>query len=215
MIDCSLTRSFNQALLKYFTPQDLAKIQKTTIGIAGAGGLGSNCAQMLVRSGFSKFLIIDFDCVETSNLNRQFFFTKQIGLSKVAALQENLTNINPDVQVELLQKRVDQSNVAEVFAGCDVIIEAFDRPKYKKMLVEAYLPTGKLVVAASGLAGWGASDRITVHKIKENFYIVGDLVTGITDQPPLAPCVQIAAAKQADIVLEYILGPMKGVDKHE
>ncbi len=197
---------FHQALLKYWTSEQLALIEQTTIGIAGAGGLGSNCAQLLVRSGFCRFTIVDFDVVEPSNLNRQFFFTSQIGMTKVSALVENLKGINPDIRIDALQHKLDRINSTTTFAHCDIIIEAFDRPEYKKMLVETFLPTGKLIISASGLAGWGDSDRIQVHKIKENFYIVGDLVTGINEQPPVAPCVQIAAAKQADLVLEYVLG---------
>ncbi|MBP1764964.1 MAG: putative dinucleotide-utilizing enzyme [Firmicutes bacterium] len=206
------TTSFHQVLLKYWTPPQLALIEKATIAIAGAGGLGSNCAQLLVRSGFCRFTIVDFDVVEPSNLNRQFFFASQIGMAKVSALAENLKSINPDVRIDARQNKLEPATISAIFADCNIIIEAFDRPEYKKMLVETFLPTGKLIIAASGLAGWGDSDRIRVHKIKENFYLVGDLETGISKQAPLAPCVQIAAAKQADIVLEYILGAMKGAN---
>ena len=101
--------------------------------------------------------------------------------------------------------------MAELFADCDVVVEAFDRAEYKKLIVETYLGSGKLLVAASGLAGWGDSDRIKVHRIKDNFYLIGDLATGIgPDTPPLAPCVFIAAAKQADVVLSYALGTLQG-----
>jgi len=204
--------SFRQALLKYWTPEQLALLEQTTIGIAGAGGLGSNCAQLLVRSGFCRFTIVDFDIVESSNLNRQFFFMDQIGTPKVSALAENLKGINPDIRINARQHKLDPTTISAIFADCDIIIEAFDRPEYKKMLVETFLPSDKLIISASGLAGWGDSDRIRVHKIRENFYLVGDLVTGINEQPPVAPCVQIAAAKQADIVLEHVLGAMKGAD---
>jgi len=207
-------QTFRLALLKFWTPGQLARIEQVKIGIAGAGGLGSNCAQLLVRSGFCQFTIVDFDSVEASNLNRQFFFASQIGLSKVSALAKNLQSINPRIRIDALQKKIDNTNISAFFSHCDIIIEAFDQPEYKKMLVEAILPSGKLIIAASGLAGWGESDRIQVHKIRENFYMVGDLVTGISNQPPLAPCVQIAAAKQADIVLQHVLGPMNERSNH-
>ena len=73
------------------------------VGIAGAGGLGSNCAWMLVRSGFTDFVIVDHDRVEASNLNRQFFFARQVGMPKVQALSENLLAINPDVKVMTME----------------------------------------------------------------------------------------------------------------
>lgn len=206
---------FEEALLRYLTPEQLTKIQATKVGIAGAGGLGSNCATALVRSGFRNIKILDFDTVEYSNLNRQFYFLDQVGRPKVEALHENLKLINPDVDLEILRVRAEEDNVAALFSDCDVVVEAFDRAEYKQLVIETYLNTGKLLVAASGLAGWGNSDRLQIHKIKENFFLVGDLVTGVgPDCPPLAPCVAIAAAKQADVVLSYVLGPMKGTGEN-
>lgn len=202
---------FEEALTRYISPENLAKIQQVKVGIAGAGGLGSNCALLLVRSGFRQFKIADFDVVDYSNLNRQFYFLEQAGRPKLDMLKENLIAINPAVHIELLPERVEAANVAGLFTDCDVVVEAFDRPEYKKLLVENYLGSGKLLVAASGLAGWGNSDRIKVHKVKDNFYLIGDLVTGIGPGcPPLAPCVMIAAAKQADVILSHVLGSMKG-----
>jgi len=202
---------FEAALLRYISADNLAKIQKVKVGIAGAGGLGSNCAQFLVRSGFRKLKIADFDVVDYSNLNRQFYFSSQVGGLKLEALKDNLRLINSALEVELLPVKVSAANIAELFIDCDVVVEAFDNPDLKRLIVEQYLNSGKLLVAASGLAGWGNSDRIRVHRVKENFYLVGDLVTGIgPNSPPLAPCVTIAAAKQADVILSHVLGVMKG-----
>jgi sulfur carrier protein ThiS adenylyltransferase len=201
---------FEAALTKYISEANLAKIRKTKIGIAGAGGLGSNCAQMLVRSGFKKFKIVDFDQLEPTNLNRQFYFLSQLGRKKVEVLAENLRLINPDILLEISTDKIESGNVSRMFADCDIVVEAFDKAEYKKMLVEAYLPSGKFLVSASGLAGWGDSDRLKVHKIKDNFVLVGDMVSGIEKNlPPLAPCVAIAAAKQADVIISHVLGENK------
>lgn len=197
---------FEEALLKYLAADDLAKIQAVKIGIAGAGGLGSNAAQMLVRTGFKNFKIVDFDVVEPSNLNRQFFFLAQVGRKKVEALAENLRLINPAVQIEAVAAKIESNNVEAMFADCSVVVEAFDKAEYKKMLVEAYLKSAKFLVSASGIAGWGDSDRLQVHKVRSNFIMVGDLVSGIENSlPPLAPCVNIAAAKEADEILGFVL----------
>ena len=82
---CELNE-FEKALAVYLGEAKLRKIQKVKIGIAGAGGLGSNCAFNLVRSGFKKLKIVDFDVVEHSNLDRQFYFSDQIGIPKIEAL---------------------------------------------------------------------------------------------------------------------------------
>ena len=68
---------FEQGLLRYLKPEQLTLIQSKRIGLGGAGGLGSNCAMMLVRSGFKHLEIIDQDVIDASNLNRQQFFLKK------------------------------------------------------------------------------------------------------------------------------------------
>ena len=124
------------------------------MGIAGAGGLGSNCAFNLVRSGFYKFKIVDFDVVEPSNLNRQFFFLDQLGMPKVLALEENLRRINPEVRIEAIQQKVQKDNAKELFDDCDVVVEAFDRVFCKTMMAEKFLSSGKfLSVHRDWLAG--------------------------------------------------------------
>jgi sulfur carrier protein ThiS adenylyltransferase len=197
---------FEEALAKALGEENLAKIQQVTVGIAGAGGLGSNCAVNLVRSGFINFIIVDFDVIEPSNLNRQFYFYNQIGKPKVETLQANLLSINPNLQLKILQQRIEETNVAAIFETCHIVVEAFDQSKYKKMIVEQYIQSDKFIVSASGIAGWANSDDIITHKIKENLYIVGDLSSEAgKDLPPCAPRVSIAAAKQANLVLQHVL----------
>ena len=200
------TNRFEEALDVVLSPGNLRKIQQVTIGIAGAGGLGSNCAVNLVRSGFVKFVIVDFDRIEYSNLNRQFYFYNQVGLPKVEALRENLLAINPALQLDVRQQKIEEHNVEAIFENCDVVVEAFDQARYKKMIVEHYIQSNKFIVSASGIAGWSNSDDLKTHKIKENFYLIGDLVSEANkDLPPCAPRVNIAAAQQANIILDYVL----------
>ncbi|MFA6104794.1 MAG: sulfur carrier protein ThiS adenylyltransferase ThiF [Victivallaceae bacterium] len=198
--------SFKQGLLKHFSPKQLEKIESFTIGIAGAGGLGSNCAQNLVRSGFKNFVICDFDLVEPGNLNRQFYFQDQLGMLKVEALSVNLRRINPDLEITALSVKINSGNAREIFAGCDAVVEAFDRAEAKRMLVEAFYSSGKFLVSASGLAGWGNTDAIMTLQVHDYFYMVGDLVSEVgANRPPCAPRVNIAAAKQADLILSLAL----------
>lgn len=201
--------TFEQGIARYLSSEDQKRIRGVRIGIAGAGGLGSNCAWMLVRSGFTDFVIADYDRVEASNLNRQFYFAGQIGQLKVEALRQNLLAINPAVSVRAVETKVSPANAASLFAECHAVIEAFDEACDKKMLVEALLPAGKFLVTASGIAGYGDSDRIQTHRIKHNFFMVGDMVSEASIAcPPLAPCVTLAAAKEADLVLDWGLRGM-------
>lgn len=197
---------FEQELRQVLGEDNLNKIKSTKIGIAGAGGLGSNCAVNLVRSGFSKLKIVDFDKVSVSNLNRQFYFYNQIGMFKVDALKDNLLKINSCLELELLKDKINEKNVRLVFADCDIVVEAFDKAVYKALLVESYYASEKFMVAASGLAGFGKCDAIVSKKVRKNFFLVGDSVSVVmANNPPLAPRVNIVAAKQADLILEYVL----------
>jgi sulfur carrier protein ThiS adenylyltransferase len=198
--------AFRQDLVKKLGEARLAKIEKSRIGIAGAGGLGSNCAAYLVRVGFRNFTIADFDVVDATNLDRQFYFADQVGMKKTEALRTNLLRINPRLALQMLPVKLDPGNIREVFRDCDVVVECLDQADVKSMFVSGLLPSGKMIVAASGLGGVGSSDDIKVHRLKKNLILVGDLASDIEKAPALSPRVSVAAAKQADVVLEFVAG---------
>jgi len=185
-----------------------SKLGKFRVGIAGAGGLGSNCAVALARSGVGTLVLSDFDVIEESNLNRQYFFTDQIGMMKTIALKENIARINPDVFVVIHQKKLDEINIPEIFSGCDVIVEAFDRSDMKEMLIETVQlkMVGTKLVVGSGVAGWGKTGAIGLRKIDDTLYVCGDeLSEASEDLPPMAPRVGMVANMQANVVIEILM----------
>ncbi len=183
------------------------RLKGKKVGIAGAGGLGSNCAVALARVGLGNLVIADFDVVSEGNLNRQYFFYEQIGEKKVIALKENIRRINPIVVVEAHDIKLSDSNIPEVFKDCDVIVEAFDLAEMKQMILETVLDKmpETPIVAGLGMAGWG--DNESIHYREEGMlHICGDEKTEIAeDIPPLAPRVGIVANMQANTVLEILL----------
>ena len=190
----------------YLTPQERAVLESVRVGIAGAGGLGSNCAMHLVRAGVNHLTVVDFDIVNESNLNRQFFFRDQLGLKKVEALKENLLRIDPGADICAVDMRLDASSAREIFADCDVVVEAFDVVDAKVMLVSSFASSGKKLVTASGLAGWGRSNAMRVRKMG-NIVAIGDGETAVgANAAPASPRVGIAAAMQANAVVAILLG---------
>jgi len=178
------------------------------VGIAGAGGLGSNCAVALARSGIGTIVVSDYDVIEPANLNRQYYFTSQVGMQKSTALKENISRINPDITVIAHTEKLDKNNIAEIFVGCDVVVEAFDRDDMKQMLIETVLSKmpGTPVVIGSGLAGWGNSEAIRYRKADDTIYICGDESTAVDDDmPPMAPRVGMVANMQANTVVEILM----------
>lgn len=169
------------------------------IGIAGAGGIGSNVAANLVRSGITRLRVIDDDRVEPSNLNRQFYFLDQVGHFKVEMLQRNLERINPEVRVESLIERITPENIDRLFTGCDTIVEGLDRQADKKMLLESFGLSKQLVVSASGIAGADLTP-ITCKQIG-NTHIVGDFITDCSHAELCAHKVIAVAARMTAILL--------------
>ncbi len=184
-----------------------SQLKNYTVGIAGAGGLGSNCAVALARVGIGKIIIADFDVVNESNLNRQYFFRDQLGKKKVDALKENILRINPDAEIITHDIKLNAQNSVGIYKDCDVLVEAFDLAEMKKMLIETCLSEmpDKPMVLGLGMAGFGDSNAIKFRQ-SENLYICGDEKTEISEtNPPLAPRVGMVANMQANTVLEILL----------
>jgi sulfur carrier protein ThiS adenylyltransferase len=208
IFDCQ-TRS---EMIRLSFEQIKAITGKCTVGIAGVGGLGSNCAVALARVGVGNLVIADFDVVSQQNLNRQYYFINQLGRKKVTALKETIAAINPDVHVEAHDIKLNHSNIPLIFGKCTVVVEAFDLAEMKIMIAEAMIEkmADKFLVMGSGVAGFGNNDALLTKKIG-NIYICGDQENETDENlPPLAPRVGIVANMQANIVLELLItGEMK------
>ena len=190
------------------TPHTFFELKNAVVGIAGLGGLGSNVAVALTRLKVGRLILVDFDTVEESNLNRQNYFPDQIGLHKVDASLENLHRINPKANLEGRKVRLTPEKIPQIFEGVHVIAECFDRADQKQMIVETVLSRMKdvIVVSASGLAGYGRSNDIVTRRISDRLILVGDMVSGTGPGIPLtAPRVGIAAYHQANAIAEILI----------
>jgi len=205
------TIAFAREFFAHREPAVLNVLRRSSVGIAGAGGLGSNVAVALARAGVGRLVIADFDRIEPSNLGRQQYFVDQVGERKVVALRENLLAINPYSLYEIHDIRINRRNATTIFGRVDVLVEAFDRAEAKEMLIEACLARfpGRPIVAASGLAGYGMNKKLHTRRMG-NLYICGDEESqcpkGVS---PMAPRVALVAAMQANLVVELLI-KMKG-----
>ncbi|MDD6483067.1 MAG: sulfur carrier protein ThiS adenylyltransferase ThiF [Clostridiales bacterium] len=182
-------------------------LKNARVAVAGLGGLGSNIAMMLVRAGVGRLLLVDFDEVDITNLNRQNYYIKHLGKKKTEAARELMWQINPYADIEIKTLRVTAENVSEVFSGYELVCEAFDRPENKALLVNAMLEEGKTVVCGSGMAGYLGANSITTKRLSDNFYICGDRVTDSGDTNGLmSPRVTVCAAHQANMIIRLLLG---------
>jgi len=182
-------------------------LENSKIGIAGAGGLGSNVATSLARCGIGKLVLADYDSVSEDCLNRQYFFYDQIGIKKVSALEHVLERINPHTKVEAHDIKLTEEKVIELFTDCDVIVEAIGDARIKQQLIESVLvklPEKHLVIA-SGLAGYGNNNRFTTEQY-DKLWVCGDQEAEVNElNPPMAPAVGIVANMQANVVIDILL----------
>lgn len=198
----------DQAFDARFSKDIKEKLENAHVAIAGLGGLGSNIAVMLARSGVGHMLLVDFDTVDVTNLNRQAYLIPQVGMEKTAAMKELLDQINPYLDIEYRQVKVTPDNIQELFAGYPIVCEAFDKAEQKAMLVQGLL-TGfrdTLVISGNGMAGYGDANAVKTQKMMRWLYVCGDGQTDIADGIGLmAPRVSVCAAHQANKVIQIIL----------
>ncbi|MCL2030098.1 MAG: sulfur carrier protein ThiS adenylyltransferase ThiF [Oscillospiraceae bacterium] len=200
--------SWERAITARNIPGIQNKLTSGRIAVAGLGGLGSNVAVMLARIGVGNLLLVDFDRVELSNLNRQYYDTTHLGQLKTDALKSQLDKINPFVRTETRAVKITPDNAADVFRGWPIVCEAFDRAEYKAILVNALLEQGGTrIVAVSGLAGYDSSNAIQTRRVFDNLYVCGDF------KPPpregiglMAPRVSVCAGHQANMAVRLLLG---------
>ena len=191
------------------SPELNLALSKAVIGVAGLGGLGSNIALSLARVGLKKLVLADFDVVEPSNLNRQQYFVRHIGLKKTQALKELINDVNPFVEVETHDIFLDEKNVASVFGECEILCEAFDNVAGKAMILNEAGASlkDKKIIGASGMAGYFSSNIIKTIKFAKNVYLCGDLTNEAKiGQGLMAPRVAICANHEANLAIRLLMG---------
>ena len=185
------------------------RFEGARVAVCGLGGLGSNVAIALARSGVGTLDLYDFDRVDITNLNRQQYEVSQLGMLKTQALPENLARIAPFCQVNATTLRISEVDIPGLFDADDVVCECFDRAEAKAMLVQGVLEAypGKPLVSASGMAGLGSANSIRTRKIGHSWYLCGDGSSDVADGLGLVSSRVLAcAAHEAHMVLRILAG---------
>ena len=187
-------------------------LREATVGIAGLGGLGSNVAVQLARCGVGRMVLADFDMVDPTNLNRQNYYMRHIGMKKSEAIQDVLRQINPYIVLTCHDVYLDRRNIIEIFNGVDVLVEAFDQAENKSLILDEWLSHEhmKPIVCASGMGGTGTSNSIRTRRVGQQIYLAGDLNSEVTTETGvMAPRVVMTAAHQSNAVLRLLLNQME------
>lgn len=197
------------ALDERHTREVRERLWQSRVSIAGLGGIGSNAAVMLARAGVGNLHLVDFDVVDITNLNRQAYAVRHIGMKKTEAIKEIIAEINPYINIKTEDIYIDEENAPYIFRDTGILCEAFDAAENKAMLINSVLAEldGVKIVSGSGMAGYFDSNLIKTKKIMSRLYVCGDGVNGIESGNQLmAPRVSICAGHQANMIIRLLLG---------
>jgi len=151
----------------------MRRMGAASVIVFGVGGVGSWCAESLVRSGIGRMTIVDSDCVSPSNVNRQLMATTEsIGRPKVEVLRRRLLSINPAAEITALQKVFCEETAEEFHIGdYDYIIDAIDSLKDKALLILMACQTDARLFSSMGAALKMDPQRI---RVTEFWKVEGD-----------------------------------------
>lgn len=199
--------ALQQALHKGLTAEQSQRLQAAKVAIVGLGGLGSNVALWLARLGVGQLLLYDFDKVELSNLNRQYYFLEDVGQYKATALLRHLKAVDPYGNYCSRVVRLTEDNLPELLSEAHIVCEALDKPEAKALLVNGVLESfpDKYLVSASGLAGFASSASMQVRQVTPHFYLCGDGISDMLQLPLCGARVGLCAAQEALTIARIIL----------
>jgi len=200
--------------LSVYSEEEFSVIRKSRVSIVGAGGLGGCIIEQLTRLGIGRLRIIDDDCFDTSNLNRQLYSDSEtIGEPKAAIAAERVRIINPDVAVEAVREHLSPSNARKLLADSDLVFDAVDNPETKILIQDSCREIGTAFIhgAVGSLAaqvslvlpGQNTLDEIYNRDKPESY--------PRTSIPPFTPA--ICASIQVNEGLKFLLGHHNPVEK--
>jgi len=147
-------RSRYSRQIRLFGEAGQEKLKRTSVFIAGAGGLGSVVSIYMATAGFGKITIVDCDSVELSNLNRQILHrSDDVGRNKAESAFETLSSINPEIEVDALVETIDEDNIDRLLCGSDLIMDAMDNFPTRYLLNKA-AQQKRIPLFHGAISGW-------------------------------------------------------------
>ena len=147
----------------------IESLKDKTILVIGIGGVGGTAIEALGRSGFKKFVIIDSDKVDVTNLNRQILFTNEdIGKSKVEVAKKRLLSISNDLEIETIETKVEEGSLEKLSIGkVDFIVDAIDFVEGKLAIYEYALANKIPFVSSLGMGNRLDPEKVFVTRLNK------------------------------------------------
>ena len=203
-------RYLRQIAVKEIGKEGQEKLSKAKVAIIGCGALGSMGAVELAAAGVGKLLLVDFDTIDISNLQRQFFYTTEdLGKKKTEILESHIKRANPDIEIERADKFLTKENAKVLLKDYDFVIEATDNASSKKMIDNVCRGLSKAccIGGVSGFRGQvftsipdGNGFETFFPEIDESGILPCEL------EGVLGPAAALCASLQASEAIKYIVG---------
>jgi len=131
--------------------QGMQKLARTSVAVIGLGGVGSYSAEALARSGIGKFILIDYDVIEPTNINRQILALQStLGKPKVELMQQRILDINPKAEVIIYQEVLDGNKQDNLLEGAEYCVDSIDSLNSKISLLEFLLKNERKFISIMG-----------------------------------------------------------------
>jgi len=181
-------------------------LKRSTIFIAGAGGLGSTVSVYLAVAGIGRMIIADGDVVEKSNLNRQILHgNSDVKKYKVQSAKETIERLNPEVEIEIVQDIIDEDNVLDIVSNSDLIVDALDNFPTRYLLNHAAL-TKMIPLFHGAISGFDGQATTIIPGKTTCLRCLFPRTPPKKTPPALGATCGIIGSIQATEVLKYILG---------
>ncbi|XP_058766780.1 tRNA threonylcarbamoyladenosine dehydratase-like isoform X2 [Vicia villosa] len=156
--------------IQFFGFESQQKVSASYVVVVGLGGVGSHAASMLLRTGIGKLLLVDFDQVSLSSLNRHAVATRaDVGTSKAQCLKEHFLSIFPECQIDAKVLLYDSSTEEEILSGNpDYVLDCIDNIDTKVALLAACVRRGLKVISATGAGARADPTRIRIADLRES-----------------------------------------------
>lgn len=152
--------------------EGLTKLRGSCVAVIGLGGVGGYAAEMVARSGVGKMVILDSDSVSDTNRNRQLLATtSSIGKKKTQIMEGRIRDINPEIEIEVVEEYLTEENVVEVLSNrkIDFLIDAIDTLAPKIALIEYCVKHQLPLVSSMGAGAKFDATKIRVADLSKSF----------------------------------------------
>ena len=149
--------------------ENIKSLGDKTVLVIGLGGVGGTALEALARSGIKKFVLIDFDKVDETNLNRQVLYTKDdVGRNKVEAAKDRLLKINPKFEITTYNLKIEESTLNDLnVSNVDFIIDAIDYIPGKLHIIEYSIKNKIPFITSLGMGNRLNPEDVTLTKLNK------------------------------------------------